>query len=80
LRASAAGGSGRRLEHPPQDFEVAILDLGEASKRSTVGRQRIRGHPAAAGELVEVDAGLNLAVERADVDPPRQCWIPVTAL
>ena len=71
-RRSSRRPSCDRLPRPAppgsaQDRQVALLHLREAAIRPAVGRHRMPGDPAAAGELVEVDAGIDLAIERVDL-------------
>ena len=64
LAIAAAAG---RFEDAAQQREVAILHLLEPAERSAIGRDRVFRDPAAAGELVEVRAGIHLAIQRVDL-------------
>ena len=58
----------RRLENASQNCKILILELIETSPALPIGRHRIRRHPAAAGELVKVGAGIDAPIERQELD------------
>jgi hypothetical protein len=58
----------RTLEDPTQDLVVPFLQLVEAAPARAVGRNGIGGEPSAAGELVEVGARIDRAVERGQLE------------
>jgi hypothetical protein len=59
------------LEDAPQVATVFLRQLAVHRPARLVGRDRVVLHPAAAGVLVEVDAGVGAAVHRADVQAGR---------
>ena len=66
LRAITVGAG--RLQDATQDCQIPLLHLRDAPVRSAVRRDWVFRHPAAARELVEIDARIGFAIERLDVD------------
>src|SRR5581483_1390662 len=55
------------LQYLMENRLVVLEQLVEPAPGGLVGRDRIAGHPAAAGELVKIRAGINLAVKSIDI-------------
>ena len=62
----------RRFEDAAQDQKVALLDFRETADRTAIRGSRILRDPAAAGVLVEVDAGIGRFVERVQFHGARR--------
>jgi hypothetical protein len=63
--------AGRLLQHPPEEPLVVVLRLGVDVPAGLVGGDRVLLQPFAAGELEEVDAGVDRAVHHGRVEARR---------
>ena len=68
---AAVGAFGQVFEDAPQVAAVVQRQLAVDGPARLVGRDRVVLHPAAAGVLVEVDAGIGVAVHRVHVQAGR---------
>src|SRR4029077_691891 len=68
---AAGGGTGRLLQHPPEEAPVVLRHLGVDVPGGEIGGDRVLLQPLATGELVEIDARIDRAVHYRGVEARR---------